>query len=125
MNFSKGIFTLLVKEGVTITPGQIRKVVRERFKIPRVELAGLFGEVSERDGKVVFTPRGQKVHYTLANAKGKSLVKGLEPGERFRLSGESKEIARAKKKDKYDKKKSRPALQLVVEKVEQAKKISS
>ena len=122
MNFKKGLFTLLVKEGVTITPSQIRKVVRERFKIPRVELAGLFGEVSERDGKVVFTPRGQKVHYTLANPKGKSLVKSLEPGQKFRLSGESKEIVPAKK-DK--KKKSKPALQLVVEKVEQAKKIGS
>ena len=122
MNFKKGLFTLLVKEGVTITPGQIRKVVRERFKIPRVELAGLFGQVSERDGKVVFTPKGQKVHYTLANTKGKTLLEGLEPGKKFRLSGLSKEIAKAKK-DK--KKKSKPELQLVVEKVEEANKISS
>lgn len=87
MDFGKGLFTLHVKEGTTISPGEIREVVRARFKIPRVEVVGLSGKVKKSTAAVHFAATGQKSPYLLTDAKGKKTVVELADGATVRVSG--------------------------------------
>ena len=118
MDFKQGVFTLQVEEGVTLTPGQIRKAVRARFKIPRIELSNVPGRVSEMDGKLLFTPKRQEVSYTLAAAKGNVIFKSIQVGP-IRLTGESQELSPQKAKSQ------KPMLKLLVEKVHKVEKAAS
>ena len=97
MDFKAGLFTLTVKEGNTLTPSAIRKVVRKRFTIPSIEVVGMAGKVSKTTAAAKFMAKGQKASYSLHDAKGKKLVAKLADGSIAAVSGKLTEKAVGKK----------------------------
>lgn len=99
MDYPKGLFTLHVTEGTTITPSDIRKAVRTRFEIPSVEVVGMAGKVHRTAASVRFEPTGQKAVFVLKDAKGErdekreNVVADLPDGETFLISGKLSERA--------------------------------
>ena len=113
MDFAKGLFTLTIKEGVSISPTQIRKAVSKRFKVPMVGFGNVSGAIRVKDGKKYFRPKKQKVSYVLENAKGKKILDTLKNGQELRLAGE---LVISHSMGQKGKKKA-PALRLLVSQV--------
>lgn len=87
MDFKKGLFTLSVADGTVITPTQVRKAVRDKFKIPTIEVDGLVGTVRKSKGGRTAMMLDRRNRAELTDAKGKSAVAKLESGQTVKVSG--------------------------------------
>lgn len=97
MDFPKGLFTLTVAEGTTLTPSAIRKAVQKRFDIPSIEVVGMRGKVAKNESKTVLAAVGQKAKYALMDKKDKKAVAKLEDGGSVLVSGKLTEKTVGKK----------------------------